>query len=473
MKTLPLKSIWPEDEAEVGSEIANLAYIHHQKIPVLEGIVAFPPIEEFSRRYKQPFNADNILETIDNLRRVLLKISHPVELKELLLPKGVEASQVWQELLSKWLHQLQKDAYRSASLNLESLKPEYVLLSNQITASGTAYYDPQKKDTVINIDTGQIAPEHLQVLDQYIYQLKSHFPITQVFSWVLDKEIKLTRVAPWTGRKEPAVESRKVPASNRQPRLTATKIFQIMGDQLTTAPGLEGVIIQSEQISDFDKRRYLLSEIASSFPNLPVIYRLADFIEDFGGSRGVFRLIHDQSLLEKEAQVFLFARNKMGLNNVSIGLPITRSVEELKELKRNLSAIGITRKGSLKIWLELGVPENLLNIEEYLIAGIDGVLLNLDQLAAWVNGYNPQVQESVIFLRNYQSLITFLRNFLKTLHRANTPIIAFGQLIHQDEMLDFLIKAGVFGLGLDQLNSLDFRETVFRAEQRQLKLNLA
>jgi hypothetical protein len=63
------------------------------------------------------------------------------------------------------------------------------------------------------------------------------------------------------------------------------------------------------------------------------------------------------------------------------------------QLKRELAVKKLVRKNSLQLWMEVAVPENIVNIEDYLLAGIDGVVLNIDELAAHLNGYDHTEQD--------------------------------------------------------------------------------
>lgn len=190
-------------------------------------------------------------------------------------------------------------------------------------------------------------------------------------------------------------------------------------------------------------------EAATSLGENPLIFKLPDLIDSFGGVRGTLRLIHDQKLLKQEVEAFLFARNKKRLLNTQIAIPFIRSVNEFVQIKRDLASLGVSRKGSLKLWLELALPENLLNLEEYLLIGVDGVILNLDELAAWIGGFDPSVADSVFYKRQIKALIKLLENCLKVLHKSKVATLASGSLTLHDEVISFLIDKGIWAIEVD------------------------
>ena len=74
--------------------------------------------------------------------------------------------------------------------------------------------------------------------------------------------------------------------------------------------------------------------------------------------------IHQKSLFTPLVEAVDFARQKKGLTNVHIVIPFVRNVHELQQLKRELAVYKLVRKASLGIWLEMAVPENIINIED-------------------------------------------------------------------------------------------------------------
>ena len=160
--------------------------------------------------------------------------------------------------------------------------------------------------------------------------------------------------------------------------------------------------------------------------------------------RGTLRLIHQKTLLNHAAEAFLYIRNKKKLQNLELAAPFTRSPEELLQLKKDLGIKGVIFKGAVRFWWEMAVPENFLNLEEYLAVGIDGVILNLDELQKLLEGY--EFAEGEFYKKQVKALVKFIKPTLKSLHQAKIPVIARGELTVHHEVLEFLLESGVWGI---------------------------
>ena len=181
--------------------------------------------------------------------------------------------------------------------------------------------------------------------------------------------------------------------------------------------------------------------------NKPVIYKLPDIKDQ--GIEGAARLIHDKKLLDKASEAYLFARNKKDLLNLELGVPYLRSSDELLQLKRELAVRGITRKGTLKLWMEAAVPENVINLEDYLTVGIDGVILNLDKLQELLGGY--KTQDGGYYNRQVGALIKFIKPLFKTVHKVKIPVLVKGELTLHPDILELVIEEGTFGVVVNTL----------------------
>ena len=239
--------------------------------------------------------------------------------------------------------------------------------------------------------------------------------------------------------------------------------------------GVDGIYIQSEKIFDLNKPRdsfedlvFCLVEAANTFPDLPILFKLADKSEGFGKVRGTFRLLHQQSLLEPLIRAADFVRHKKGLNNVHLVIPFVRGVNEFLQIKRELSSKGISRKSSMQLWLEVAVPENIINLENYLESGLDGVVLNMDELIAYLNGFDHQDAELAFYKNEAVGLLKFLEDSLKILHQSRTPFIAQGSLNLNQQVLEFLVEKGVHGIVAERYEAHSAHDILRQVEKRMI-----
>ena len=76
--------------------------------------------------------------------------------------------------------------------------------------------------------------------------------------------------------------------------------------------------------------------------------------------------IADSEVFGLELKAILRVRNKYGLKNLNLMLPFVRTVEELREVKKFISASGLRRGGSFKLWMMCEIPSNVILLEDFI-----------------------------------------------------------------------------------------------------------
>lgn len=146
-----------------------------------------------------------------------------------------------------------------------------------------------------------------------------------------------------------------------------------------------------------------LTEFCQAFaPDRPVVYRATDFKtneyrhliggEDFEpeeenpllGYRGAFRYITDQRVFELEIEAVKQVREKYP--NLWMMIPFVRSVQEFQEVRRILYKNGLRRSSTFKLWMMAEIPENVIMIDDYLEAGLDGISIGTNDLTMMMLG---------------------------------------------------------------------------------------
>ena len=121
------------------------------------------------------------------------------------------------------------------------------------------------------------------------------------------------------------------------------------------------MIADGKQKIFVDKLASNLLKFAKSFHPRPIIYRATDFktneyrhlkggekyeIEESNpmlGYRGAFRYITDPAVFELELEAIKLVRNKHKLTNLHLMIPFVRTPAEMLEVKKIVSANGLTR----------------------------------------------------------------------------------------------------------------------------------
>lgn len=142
-----------------------------------------------------------------------------------------------------------------------------------------------------------------------------------------------------------------------------------------------------------------IEQVAAAFYPRPVIYRATDFKtneyrglkggqhyeheEDnpLIGYRGALRYVTDAEVFKMELDSLRYVRNKKEFRNVHLMIPFVRTVEELTEVKKIVSAAGLRRGGNFHLWIMAEIPSNILLLEEFALVGIDGISIGSNDLA--------------------------------------------------------------------------------------------
>lgn len=495
VEILPIKLLTDEDAPIYGTLNVSLGKLQRADFPVANGFVITPPniklkttLEHFDFSSKELFQ-----QSLTLLKKEIRSIAVPEILKTeagkhkafLLngkLLKGV--SSLWFSLLDLWLDQIKERIWREGFYQgiTNDLDPQAVSFVKKPQALGIAYFDALQDDVNVNTKFGKLHPNDLKKIVEITQAANKKLFFSYEYEWVLDQGVQLTRVLPYTPVFNAPETSYPIASGSKALHHTmqgkaksrsAVKIFADLSNGFTIEKNIDGAYIASEEIFDlnlptktFDQLAVRLVEAAVCFPGYPVFFKLADKSEGMGKLRGSLRLLHQKSLIEPLLEALDFARHKKGLNNIHIVIPFVRSVSELSQVKKVLANKKFVRKPSLEIWMEAAVPENIVNLEKYLLEGLDGVVFNLDELIAHLNGFDP-FEENLAFYKNeVEGLMKFLEDAIKLLHKSKIPFIAYGSLVLYPKVLEFLVEKGVYGVVVEKYDAHSAKEFLYQTEKR-------
>ncbi len=466
MQILPVNLIHDDERDIFGQEATNLARLYRSNLTSLKGFVVTPPeivlntiLEHLQSRGKEVFEQSLVL-----LDKELNKLEVPLELLNNFPKKGwvlfkdklyEEPKELYSALITFWLNRLKIRIFSegfSPDL-LKGLTPQVIFnVSAKVKEVYfiNSYYDPNLQETVITSDH-QLSPQGKKRVDELTLKANKILVIPQVYTFVVTDDLYITEVKPFTqtlpGSLKPQIVIPK--KEEKVIQKTVAKVFMDLTSGFAINKNIDGVIIRSDYQIDLDSLVFKVTEAAMSFPAKPILLLLPDDPKD--EVRGCLRLTHDNTLLQKYASVLDLTRNRKKLFNISVVVPFLRSSTEYLHLKKILHEHGFQRDATFKLWVEFAVPENIVNVDSYLLAGIDGVLLDLDQLLYSLVGmselsFKTEGLSSFAYKSEVNTLIRFIKPFIKLLHKEKIPIIARGLNIMHPTILDFLLEEGVYGL---------------------------
>ncbi len=155
-----------------------------------------------------------------------------------------------------------------------------------------------------------------------------------------------------------------------------------------------------------------LQKTCAAFSPRPVVYCLSDFktnehrsfkdsqelIENnpLIGYHGPLRHIKEPEMLNLELAAIKTIREKNKLKNLWIMVPFVRTVKEMEKIMDLISGAGLNQSSDFKIWLKIEVPANVILMERFCALGIDGVSIDVDnlaQLTLGIDGDNKKTAE--------------------------------------------------------------------------------
>jgi len=236
-----------------------------------------------------------------------------------------------------------------------------------------------------------------------------------------------------------------------------------------------------------DKLYEGLLAFAKAFGPRPVVYRTTDFrtneYKDLKGGekyegheenpmigfRGVSRYIADPEVFQMELEAVKKVRRYH--KNLHVMLPFVRTPEELIQVKKIMADQGLYRGGSFKIWMMVEVPSNVLILEKFIGAGIDGVSMgsnDLTQLILGVDRDNGKLGE--IFDERHDAVMSAMKHVVHVCNKHGITSSICGQAPSVfPEITHELVHAGITSVSVSPDMIDTTRQIIAEAELNLIK----
>jgi pyruvate,water dikinase len=232
-----------------------------------------------------------------------------------------------------------------------------------------------------------------------------------------------------------------------------------------------------------------LKHFAEAFSPRPVIYRFNDFKSNeyanlkWGhkyekpepnpmiGYRGVSRYLKEPAVFDMEVEAIKIVRNKMGFKNLWVMMPFVRTVEQLREVKKLLSAGGLRRSGMFKFWMMAEIPSNVILLDDFIDEGIDGISIgtnDLTMLTLGVDRDNEKVADA--YSEMNPAVLKSLEKLVTTCKKRKITCSVCGQAPSVfPELVEMLVEWGVTSVSVSPDVIEKTRNIVYEAEKKVLK----
>lgn len=293
---------------------------------------------------------------------------------------------------------------------------------------------------------------------------------------------------------------------------TATKVYVNLGEperaMSVAATNVDGVgLLRAEfmmagigvhpkkMIRDGRKQEFItklangLEEFCTAFNPRPVIYRASDFktneyrglvggkefepVENnpLLGYRGAFRYIHDPEVFEMELEAIKIVRQKKNLKNLWLMVPFVRNVKELVEVKKLINNAGLQRSPLFRLWMMVEVPANVIQLEEFIKVGIDGVAIGTNDLTMLMLGTDRDNSEVAReYDEQHPAVLWALEETIKTARKNHINVSVCGQAASiYPELLEKVVGWGVTSVSVSSDVLPSVRDHIAKIERKILK----
>ena len=230
-----------------------------------------------------------------------------------------------------------------------------------------------------------------------------------------------------------------------------------------------------------------LSIFCEHFHPRPVIYRASDFKTNeyrhlVGGKqyepeepnpmlgyRGAYRYLSDPAVFELELAAIKKVRQKF--KNLQLMIPFIHVPWELFEVKKIITASGLSRSSTFKLLMMVEVPSNVILLEDFLKIGIDGVSIGSNDLTMLILGIDRDNSEvAPVFSELDPAVLWALEKIIKTCHKYKVTSSICGQAPSvYTSLIDSLVEWGISSISVNPDVIELTRKIVSEAENKLIK----
>lgn len=188
------------------------------------------------------------------------------------------------------------------------------------------------------------------------------------------------------------------------------------------------------------------------------------------GFRGAARSLHAPELFALELEAIKKVRENK-LKNLNLMLPFVRTVAELTAMTKQLGNRGLHRSPTFALWLKIQTPANCISLSSFIQAGVDGVMIDLDDLTTFmldIDQNNSEVTHT--FDEQDPAVLWAIEHVIKTAHAHHIPSSITGKsLAHQTDLVEKLVQWGITSITVPPTHIRSVRTVIADTEEKLLR----
>ncbi len=231
-----------------------------------------------------------------------------------------------------------------------------------------------------------------------------------------------------------------------------------------------------------------IATITQAFHPRPVVYRFTDFKtneykslkggEKFEqpennpmiGYRGASRYIAEPDEFALEIEAIKQVRDGMDLKNLHVMIPFVRTVEEFRKVRDLMHENNLRQGPGFKLWIMVEVPSTVLELEEYIKEGIDGVSIGSNDLTQLTLGIDrDSAKLAAEFDERYPAVLNSILHVVRTCRKRHVTCSICGQAPSvYPEITEAMVKAGTTSVSVAPDVAVSTRKLIASVEKKIL-----
>lgn len=231
-----------------------------------------------------------------------------------------------------------------------------------------------------------------------------------------------------------------------------------------------------------------IATITQAFYPRPVVYRFTDFKtneykslkggEKFEqpennpmiGYRGASRYIAEPDEFALEIEAIKQVRDGMDLKNLHVMIPFVRTVEEFRKVRDLMHENNLRQGPDFKLWIMVEVPSTVLELEEYIKEGIDGVSIGSNDLTQLTLGIDrDSAKLAAEFDERYPAVLNSILHVVRTCRKHHVTCSICGQAPSvYPEITEAMVKAGTTSVSVAPDAAVSTRKLIASVEKKIL-----
>ncbi len=188
------------------------------------------------------------------------------------------------------------------------------------------------------------------------------------------------------------------------------------------------------------------------------------------GYRGASRYIADPEQFALEIEAIKAVRDGMDLKNLHVMIPFVRTVDEFRRVRDLMHQNNLRQDKDFKLWIMVEVPSAVLELEEYIKEGIDGVSIGSNDLTQLTLGIDrDSAKLAAEFDERYPAVLNSILHVVRTCRKHHVTCSICGQAPSvYPEITEAMVKAGTTSVSVAPDVAISTRKLIASVEKKIL-----